>query len=133
MRYSTKQYAATLVSALAGKSEKDEKKIIANFFSLLKRNGDFVKRREIFKEIERVVRKSDGVRKVVLETTVPVSEEVKKEIEKNLGSKAIFEENINPSVIGGMKILVDDEYLIDATVKRQLDKLFSKKTLTTIN
>ncbi len=129
MRYSVKQYAATLVSALQGKSDKDEKKVIANFFDLLRRNGDFVKRREIFKEIERVVRKSDGVRKVVLETASPVSPETKREVEKNLGAKAVFEESINPDVIGGIKLLIDDEYLIDATVKHQLDKMFKKKTI----
>jgi len=133
MRYSIKQYAATVVSALTDKSDKDEHKIITNFFNFLRRNGDFVKRREIFKEIDRVSRESKGVRKVVIEAAAPISQETKKEIEKNLGAKAIFQENINPDVLGGIKILIDDEYLVDATVKRQLDKLFSKNTLTTIN
>ena len=101
--------------------------MIANFLNLLRRNGDFVKRREIFKEIDRKVREANGVRKVVLETVGGASEETKREIEKSLGAKAVFEENINPNVLGGIKILIDDEYLVDATVKRQLDRMFTKK------
>mgnify|MGYP003394656396 FL=1 len=64
------------------------------------------------------------MRKVRIESAAPVSAQLKKEISEILGKKIVLEEKTRPDLLAGIKILVDDELLIDATGKRQLERIF---------
>lgn len=65
--------------------------------------------------------------KVVVTTAVPLSDSQRKKIasaiEKKLGASE-FEEKIDPSIIGGLQILIDDEEY-DGTIRGKLQKLRS--------
>jgi len=51
-----------------------------------------------------------------------LSERIRKALETNLGGKVVIEEKIDPSIIGGTVISVDD-WRIDASVSGQLEEL----------
>lgn len=125
MRYSIKQYALALLTSLERKKGKERKKIICNFLNLLTGSGDQTKLELIIKEAEKTARRKRGIYKVELTSPTKISAKLKKEIEKIIGKKIIFAEKIDAEVSAGLKILIEDETLIDATAKSQIAKIFS--------
>lgn len=123
--YSPKQYASALLSALADKKPTETKEAIHNFLRILSRNKDQNKIDLILKEAERQARAKRGVYKVELTSSAKINSRLKEEIEKILGKKIDFTEKINTDICAGLKILVEDELLIDATAKLQVAKMFS--------
>ena len=124
MKYSPKQYAACLLEALEGKPEKARKEIMARFLGLLLKGGDWKKSNDILCETEKLVLKKNGLKKVRAEAPQQIPALLKDEIEKIIGRKIYFSPKVNPSLLGGIKILVDDELLIDASARRQIEKMF---------
>ena len=70
--------------------------------------------------------KHNGITESVLTTAVSVDEKVKQEIislvSKEFSTKIELIENIDPSIIGGFILRVDDNY-IDASIKTRLRKI----------
>ena len=126
VKYSNKQYAAALLASFDHASADKQKVVIKNFIALLKRSGVYGKRNEILKEAEKLYFKHKGVHKVDVETAGKPSENLKKEIESALGKNIVLRETVNPEILGGIKILIDDENLIDGSARTQLSKLFQK-------
>lgn len=93
---------------------------------VLARNGDAVKKNQIIEEAEKEYFRKEGISKVVAETAGEAPSSIKKDIEEALHKKVDLVSSVNPGIIGGIKILIDDETLIDASVKTQLNKLFSR-------
>lgn len=123
--YSPKQYAFALLSALADQKPAETKETISNFLRILSRNKDQNKIDLIVKEAERQERVRRSVYKVELTSSTKINSRLKEEIEKILGKKIDFTEKIDPEIYAGLKILVEDELLIDATAKSQIAKIFS--------
>jgi len=126
MKYRPQQYAQALYAALEGKSESEQKKIVKRFAELLARHQQTGKARAIFAAYEKITLRKQGMRSVRLETASVASDQLKKEIRAALGKNLYIKEIINQDLIGGVKILVDDEILIDGSVKKQLESLFRK-------
>lgn len=125
MRHSPKQHASALLLAMADKSPEERKKILRQFLSLLSRRGDSPRLGLILREVERQYLREAGLKKVVLEAPNAVPAKVKKEVEGILGKNLLIQEKINPRILAGIKVLVNDELLIDASAETQLRKLFS--------
>lgn len=79
----------------------------------------------IIKEAEKITRRKRGIYKIELTSPTKISIKLKKEIEKIIGEKIIFAEKIDTEVSAGLKILIEDEILIDATAKSQIAKIFN--------
>ncbi|MBI2121540.1 MAG: F0F1 ATP synthase subunit delta [Candidatus Sungbacteria bacterium] len=126
MKYSSKQYASVILSAFDGKSEKERKEILKRFVDVLAKNRDMARLGAILREIEREFLKKSGRKKIWVESVSPVSDDLRQEIEKTVAGKTYLYEKINPSLLAGLRILINDELLIDASAKRQIDKLFLK-------
>lgn len=124
MRYRPAQYAEALYEALEGKGPEDRRTIARNFARMLSRHRMTAKTSVILASYEKLSLRRHGMHKVRIEATSPVSKQIRKEIHEILGAKIHFEEIENPNLLAGVKILVDDELLIDASAKRQLEKLF---------
>lgn len=127
MRYTVKQYAEGLLGALQGKNAKEQGEAVKRFMALLQKNGAFQKRKEIMKETERQYLRAEKVRKVSVELASETPASLEKDIEAVLGTKIIFESSINKNILGGIKILIDDETLIDASARGQIDALLGSK------
>lgn len=125
MKHSPKQYAAALLSALDKKSVAEKKKTLYQFLSLISRRGDSARLGMVMREIEKQYLKGRDLKKVVLESADFVPVKIKKEVEEILGKSIILEEKINPDLLAGIRILVDEELLIDASAEIQIRRLFS--------
>lgn len=128
MRYTNQQYAEAFLLALDNqKSEPQRREATRRFLSILQKNGDSPKLQTILRILEKKYLHKEGLKKVSLEYAGRLSPDTKKDIEKILGRKIIITERKNPDLLAGIKILVNDEILIDASAKRQMDKLFRRQ------
>lgn len=127
MRYSPRQYAKALLSLLAGRKPPEQKELIRRFLSLLSKKRDRSRLGLIVREFEKQHIAALRIKKVCLESADPIPARVKKEMETLLGRNLLFQEKINPALIAGIKILVNDELLIDASAATQISRIFSKQ------
>ena len=127
MKYRVSQYAEALATATEGKSEAEQKRIVKRFSDLLVRHRMIGRAKMICVAYEKIVLRKKGMRSVRIETASPASEKIKKEIHGMLGKNIRIEAITNPDVLGGITIVVDDEILIDASVRRQMENMFRKK------
>ena len=127
MKYRPVQYAEALYDACEDTSEAEQKKIVKKFVEILARHQAIHKAREIYTAYEKLNLRKQGLRSVRLETVTPATEKLKQEIKAILGKDIYIEEVMNSSLLGGVTILIDNEILIDASVKRQMEDLFIKK------
>lgn len=127
MKYRPEQYAQALFYALEGKSETEQKRIVKQFAAMLARHQATAKARAIFAAYEKLSLKKQRVRSVRLETASPATDQIKKEIRASLGKNIHITEVVNKDILGGAKILIDDEILIDGSVRTQIEELFKKK------
>ncbi len=125
MKYRPSQYAEALYAATTDKSEAEQKKIVKRFIDLLIRHRMIGKAPMIYAAYERLALKKKGMRRVRIETPSPASEKIKQEIHAILGKNIHIEATANPHMLGGITILVDDEILIDASVKGQIERIFA--------
>ncbi|TSC75151.1 MAG: ATP synthase subunit delta [Parcubacteria group bacterium Gr01-1014_33] len=125
MKYSPRQYAAALCGVLEKKSERERKEVVKNFLRALAREKMHAKLPMILREAEKQILARQGIKKVSVESASPLSAKIKKEIGAIFGKKIHLEEKTNPALLAGIKILVDDELLVDASGRRRVERLFS--------
>ena len=126
MRYRISQYAEALHDALEGKGPDARRAIARHFARLLARHRIMGKAGAILAVYEKISFRRNNTRKVKIESPGPVSEHTKKEIRDILGTKVHFEEIENPALLAGVKILLDEEILIDASGVRQMESMLKK-------
>lgn len=126
MKYRITQYAQALHAALKNAPASRQKEIMRRFIILLGRHRMSGKSDLVVSAYEKIVLRESGMRKVKIESAAPVSGRLKKEIGGILGKKILIEERTSPELFAGIKILVDNELLIDASAKRQLERIFQK-------
>ena len=126
MRYTTKQYALALFAALKNKSATDRKEIIKRFLIILRKNRDGARLKLILQETERQHLKDMGLKKVEVVSAGGLSSKVKKEMGEILGGKILWQESVESKLLAGLRILIDEENLIDASASRFLNKIFVK-------
>ena len=124
MKYLPAQYAQALHAALTEASAAKQKEIMARFAALLVRHRMSGKSGAVVAAYEKIVLRASGMRKVKIESAAPADGRLKKEIGKILGKKIFIEEEMHPELLAGIKILVDNELLIDASGKRQVERIF---------
>lgn len=126
MKYRPQQYAQALYAALEQKSDSEQKIIIKRFTELLVRHQTTHKAHAICAAYEQYTLRKNGMRNVRIEAANVVAEKVKTAIYGILGKNIYIEEILNPDLLGGIKIIIDQEIVIDASAKRQIDNLFIK-------
>ncbi len=124
MKSTPQQYATALFGALEKKGEGEQKKIFKNFLTVIRKNGDATRLSAIVREVEKQQYARLGTHKIEVTSASPLSSLFKKQILGTVKHGVIARENIDASLIGGVTICVDDETLIDASIKNQLVKLF---------
>lgn len=98
---------------------------IQKFIQLLVRNGRLGDVRQMLTTFTRLYNSSRGRRLAHLVTAVPAGEleiKVRTLLENKLGGEIVLDSSVDPSIIGGFVLTVDD-YLLDASVSRQLDQI----------
>lgn len=111
-----------LQSALGGRLSNE----MSRFLTLLNRNGRMDLVEDILRDFVKMYRRSIGIRKAHLVTAGEPSERLLQRIRalvrQKTGDDVIIEVEVDPSLVGGFVLDLDDA-LLDASVKRQLERL----------
>ena len=98
---------------------------LQKFVALLVENGRLEYVKLIFRTFMRMYDESRNRRIAHLTTAVPspgLEERLKELLEKKLDGSLVFDTSVDPSIIGGFKLQIDDN-LLDASVSRQIEEL----------
>ena len=124
MKFSVRIYAEALAKALDNKTKEEQKHAAEKLRQILIKNRDRQKLNQILAETEKIILKRAGAAKVLLEAAEPVSDKIKRQIKESVNKKVFFKEDVKPELLAGIKILINDELLIDASAKSRLNKIF---------
>jgi F0F1-type ATP synthase delta subunit len=125
MKYKPKEYAKALVELLLVKGVDDrEKEIANNFIKFLKKNGDESKADKIILYAKDLFIKKTGRRKVILETARKMKPKQKESISSLIHKGDIVEEKTNKDLIAGIKIIINNEKQLDASMLKKLQNIF---------
>ena len=124
MSITTKQYAEALHLALHEANPKDHDKVLDNFVAVLHTNGDLGKYEAVVAEYEKMDLEAQGIKKarVTFARETEVNKKIMDELNQIAGAKLQVEKEVDPDLIGGVVLRVDDT-LIDASVRGQLNTL----------
>jgi F0F1-type ATP synthase delta subunit len=132
MKYSVHDYAKALdkaiVDSAAGPVAKKEA-IVKNFLGLIRKNNDEARMKKILDEAARLARgrhrgQADATRQITIQSARPISKAQEKMLQSFLHAEDIVEYEIDPELVAGVKIIVNDEMQFDGTMKAKLDKIF---------
>ena len=130
MKTKPKEYAQLLYALIVDEKNKGKEldQLLYGFLCLVESQGDLGKIENIIREFETYYQKKEELLVAEVVTARKIDEETAKEIEAYLKSvkpeAKNFElvERVDPSVLGGIKIMAGDLFL-DGTIKRQLINL----------
>ena len=129
--YTAKQYAAALHQAITESSPKDQDKILDNFVTMLKANGDLGMLDEIETEFWKEDRQGRGVKLAEITTAKPLDREqeakIINDLNKHVGGQVELKKKVDEGLIGGIVVKIGDE-MIDGSVKKVLQELKGKLT-----
>lgn len=126
MRYSPSHYARALVEALDAASGRARPETIRRFVLLLRKRGALRHLGRILNECEKLILRRSGKRKVEIQAAAPLGADVRRIIRRTLGKNIVATETVRQELLAGVRIIVDDEILIDASAKQQIEALFSR-------
>ncbi len=126
MNYTPKSYAMAFCFAIAdAKNKSDEARCIKNLLALTEVNRDQKKLKEIFSAVEKKVSRKMGYRKITIESARPLSPANKKTVKHFIKSNDIIEEKIDNRLIAGIKLNIDDEFLLDGSFAAKIKNILS--------
>jgi F0F1-type ATP synthase delta subunit len=123
MKYPAHIYAKALAGAITAPGARAEA-IAKNFMALLAKNGDEGHAKKILEEAARFARGQEGIHKIVLESARPLTAKQKKELTQFVKPSDVIQERVNPELVAGMRIFIDDEREFDSSLKGKLDTIF---------
>ena len=126
MQYTVDQYAHALYETLARAQEKKHKAIIRRFAKMLGRHRATPYLNRILRAFEKRYLQERGLVKVDIQSVSPLSSDVKRKITSALGAKTYVYESQNSGLGAGLTILINNELLIDASAKRQIDMMLRR-------
>ena len=118
----TKLYAKALAEVLSKKGI-DDKKIVNNFVKLLINAGYERKSKEILELAENLLLAKQGKRKITFETARKITPSQQKILESFAKKGDIVKEKINPELIAGIKIIINESKQFDASMQSKLQNL----------
>lgn len=123
MKITPKQYAITLFEATKGLSNEEAEKTIKNFVDLLRFNNNLSLEKKIVEEYKTHCRKQKGVSKLRIQSGEKLSPEIVSSIVKHFAGQVELEEEVDPELIGGIAVEIDDDTLIDGSIRKKLKNL----------
>ena len=112
------------MGAIAGEPEAVQEKIVENFVKLLKRSGDIEKIDNIMSVIEKATIKKKGGRTVDVIVPRKIPEALLSKIKNSFTAKDKITIKIDEKIISGVKIIIDDEKIIDNSLATTLKRMF---------
>ncbi len=129
-KFTAKQYAAALYESIVEAKPSQQDAVIKNFAGILAKNYDRSLFSKIAMQLKKLERAHAGAHDVVVTSARGLDASVLKQIGEKVGKNSRIREVIDPWVLGGMKVLINDELVIDGTLKtriaRMAEELISK-------
>lgn len=131
-KFSPNSYARALVSIWQENRHRSADNLLSAWVNLIKKQGDWAKRKQILSAAEKMIRSIDGKKLITIESARPLSPAQRKTLEsawpKSRDGQAgtDWEEKITPELLGGARINVDGETELDGSLARVLRKIFQQ-------
>ena len=122
-RFTPKQYATALFESLKEAKPSEQDMVIRSFAGILAKNYDRALFAKIAMQIKKLERAHAGAHDVVVTSARQLDRSVIKEIGEKVGKNSRIREVIDPWVLGGMKVLINDELVIDGTYKTRIARM----------
>lgn len=126
MKYSSEAYSRALTTLL--RENKDDSsminKIVSNFVRLLHKNGDIKKARNILGRIEKTLIKEAGGKLVDLVVPREIPDALFSKIKKTFGAKDQIRVILDPKIVAGAKIIINEEKIVDNSLSGALKRMF---------
>ncbi len=104
-----------------GKFEVDKR--IKNFINILKKNNDLSLVNKIIDNYFKCYRENNNISKIEIASNEKLGSEALSKIFQKFKNQIELEEKIDKSLIGGIRIKINDNTLIDGSIKRKLENL----------
>ncbi len=119
-------YARALLEVL--KTEpKDKEAVMRQFVALLQRTGDVKKGQKIIEAVERKLTKEAGGRYVEIQSARKLPRESIVSFEEFMKKGDRVATRVHPELIAGVRVIIDDSWVVDATLRARLQKLFTNE------
>ena len=125
MKYPAHIYAKALVEVLGDEDHhamKEQDRVAKNFLAIVRKNGDEGYLRKILEEAAVMARGKSGVRQVTIESARELGAAQKATLKHFIQPGDVVEERIDPELIAGVKITVNDELQFDGSLRNKLNK-----------
>lgn len=127
MKYAPHVYARALVEVLSvpegSAGKRTDAAIAKNFLELVRKNGDEGHLKKILQEASRFARGMAGVRKVTLESARALTPSQRAALARFVKRGDVLEERVDPELVAGIKIVVNDETQFDGSLKTKLNSI----------
>lgn len=98
--------------------------IVRNFVKYLEKNGQMHRAKEILNLAEDLFLAKQGKRKIIIETARKMTVNQKKILGNFVKEGDVFKEKVNPEIIAGIKIIINNEKQFDASMQNKLQNIF---------
>ena len=122
LRYQPKDYANALIRTMKASPGKEEG-LLKNFVRVLAAHNDFSKWRRTLELFEKLYIQEYEERHIEVHLARDDAA-YRKKIMESVPSDTEVTFHIDPSIIGGMKIFINKETMIDGSVQKRIRKLF---------
>jgi F-type H+-transporting ATPase subunit delta len=126
MKITPKQYAISLYESTKNVDKDELDRRIKNFVCILKKNNDLSLADKIIQQYSKYYRKKRNISKVEITAPNKLNQEELNSILKKVSKQIEVEEKVDKSLIGGIIIKIDNNTLIDGSVRRKLEDLKKK-------
>jgi len=123
MKITPKQYAVGLYEAIKNVTGEELEKRIKNFVNILKKNNDFSLSKKIIRQYENYYRERKNISKVEIISSQKLESKILNKLLSKFKKQIEIEEKVDKSLIGGVIVKIDNNILIDGSVKRKLEDL----------
>ncbi|MCK5413725.1 MAG: ATP synthase F1 subunit delta [Candidatus Pacebacteria bacterium] len=130
MKITPKQYAISLYESTIKIDKLQAEQRIGNFIEILKKNNDLSLIDKIIQQYYKYYREQRNISKIEVSSTKKINPEILNKIIQKFEKQTEIEEKVEESLIGGIVLRVDDNLLIDGSVKKKLENL--KKSIIKI-
>ncbi len=123
MKYSSINYAQAFFEAIETHPDK-KTQFTENLARLIAKNGDLELIPKIINELKNLLTRKQGGHRVKIESARPLPEILLKKITSKFDNLDLVETYINPELIAGIRITLDNEHELDNSFSQKLKKLF---------
>ena len=130
MKITPKQYAISLYESTFKIDKVQAEQRIGNFIEILRKNNDLSLVDKIIEQYYKYFREQRNISKIEVSSAKKLNPEILNKIIQKFNKQIEIEETIDESLIGGIVLRIDNNLLIDSSVKKKLENL--KKNITKV-